>query len=624
MNQINNKKYSILFVDSSTSIDDIIEIKNKISNIQIFSFDYISHKLLIKNNINHEISDKFLSENDLNIIQQKSYQFAEWYKIPEINSHQIFEKIDLGSLFKIEFFVFLLPFIKKIFEIKYIINSYQDSIIYSPNSLFSICHKFNKNIKLINENEKNQNDFHYDAIKFENIFFNIAISQNTYNKLKNILDNFFNLFFKYKSNNPDILLVEFNTILYKELFSTIKKFSLNSIFYGLRRPPIWNLTSFNIFRNSKCKIALSNIKKNNTDINENVVLVNENFLKLIKKHEKDFETFFTLNNFSFWSILQPFLIKLFEKHISDSIENIIISKKMLSEVQPKHIVVLSESGKTEQILLKLSKQLGIDSCLLQHGLGHDNKKGHNYNKFTGTIVNDADHYLIWGNSQYRYAKKYELPLKKIIKIGSVAHDQTFKISNQNNNKFFNQDSILLATQGPLHMNVQDYTIQAKTEYENIIRAICKITKQNNKKLIIKLHPYEDDNGEVEIAKEIDPTIEVIKSGEILPLINSSNFMISLGTSLSNVILDSHILKTPVVRIPFAEWNGSPDQLRESSCFNIPIEKFEITLKKLFTDKKFKNELINQGQKFVNDCLVNQGTSAENTSKYFKFFNSKFY
>ena len=79
MNQINNKKYSILFVDSSTSIDDVIKIKNKISNIQIFSFDYISHKLLIKNNINHEISDKFLSENDLNIIQQKSYQFAEWY-----------------------------------------------------------------------------------------------------------------------------------------------------------------------------------------------------------------------------------------------------------------------------------------------------------------------------------------------------------------------------------------------------------------------------------------------------------------------------------------------------------------------------------------------------------------
>ena len=49
-------------------------------------------------------------------------------------------------------------------------------------------------------------------------------------------------------------------------------------------------------------------------------------------------------------------------------------------------------------------------------------------------------------------------------------------------------------------------------------------------------------------------------------------MISLGTSLSNVILDAHILKKPVIRIPFAEWMGSPDQFRKSSCFNIPVEE----------------------------------------------------
>ena len=619
MNKINNKQNSFLFVDSSVLLDDIIKIKNDISNIQIFTFDYISHKLLIKNNITHEISETFLSESYLDLIQEKSYQFAEWYKIPEINNYQNFENIDLGSLFKIEFFVFLLPFLKKIFEIKNIINSYEDSIIYSPNSLFSICFKFNKNIKLINENEKNHNDFHYDVIKFENNFFNIEISQKTYKKLKNFMDYFFNLFFKSKKNNPDILLVEFNTILYKELFFAIKKFSLNSVFYGLRRPPIWNLDSFSIFRNSKCKIPSSTIKKNNSDsnVNQNVCLVNENFSKLIDNHDKDLENFFKLNDFSFWSILKPFLKKLFQKYVFESVENITISKKMLTKVQPKHILLLSESGKTEQIILKLSKQFGIDSSILQHGLGHDNKKGHIYNKFTGTIVNDADHYFIWGDSQYRYAEEYDLSLKKIIKIGSIAHDQTFKIFNMNDNKNINQDSILLATQGPLHMHVKDYTVQANTDYENIIRTICKITKQNNKKLIIKLHPYEDDNGESEIAKEIDPTIEVIKNGEIIPLINSSNFMISLGTSLSNVILDAHILKKPVIRIPFAEWMGSPDQFRKSSCFNIPVEEFDSILKKLFTNKKFKNELIEQGQKFVNDCLDNKGISAENIAEYFK-------
>jgi hypothetical protein len=617
MSKINNKQDSILFVDSSISIDDIIKLKNSFSNIQIFSFDYVSHKLLIKNNISHKISDTFLSENNLDLIQQKSYQFAEWYKIPKINNYQNFENIDLGSLFKIEFFVFLLPFLKKIFEIRNILNSYDDSVIYSPNSLFSICFKFNKNTKLINENQKNQNNFHYDVKKFETNFINIEISQKTYKKLKNFMNNFSNLFFKFKTNNPHILLVEFNTILYKELFFAIKKFSLNSVFYGLRRPPIWNLNSFSIFCNSKCKIASSTIEQNNSNVDENVCLMNENFSKIIEYHDEDLENFFTLNDFSFWSILKPFLIKLFQKYVFESVENIIISKKMLTEVRPNHILLLSESGSTEQIILKLSKQFGIDSSIFQHGLGHDTEKGHIYNKFTGTIVNDSDHYFIWGDAQYRYAKKYNLSLKKIIKIGSIVHDQTFKILNRNPNKNFNPDLILLATQGPLHMNVRDYTVQANIEYDNIIRTICKISKQNNKKLIIKLHPYEDDNGESKIAKEIDPTIQVIKNADILPLIDSSNFMISLGTSLSNVILDAHILKKPVIRIPFGEWNGSPDQLRESSCFNLPVEDFDTILQKLFTNKKFKTKLIDQGQKFVNDCLENKGISAENIVKYFK-------
>jgi hypothetical protein len=96
-------------------------------------------------------------------------------------------------------------------------------------------------------------------------------------------------------------------------------------------------------------------------------------------------------------------------------------------------------------------------------------------------------------------------------------------------------------------------------------------------------------------------------------------MISLGTSLSNVILDAHILKKPVIRIPFGEWMGSPDQFRESSCFNIQLEEFDTILQKLFTDKKFSSELIDQGQKFVNDCLENKGISAESIVKYFKNF-----
>lgn len=615
MNETKSEQKPILFVDSSISIDEITNIQNTVPNIQIFTFDYTAHKLLVKHKILHEISDNFLSENDLDLIQEQSYKFTGWYQVNNIKNYQYFENINLGSLFKIEFFVFLLPFLKKLSEIKNIIELYENSIIYSTNSLYHVCSHFKKNIQQFDQKQNIENEFFYDTLQFENNLFNIKISQKTYKTLKHFLYKFLNLFFKSNKNKPDVLLVEFNTILYKDFFIAIKKFSLTSAFFGLRRIPIWNLKSFSIFRNSKCKIAPSIIEKNYHDSNmsDELSLINENFLKLIKNCDEDFQKFFKLNGFSFWNILKPFFIKLFQKHSLESVENIVISKKMLIDQKPQHVLLLSESGKTEQIILSLCNQLGINSILLQHGLGHDNQKGHIYNKFTGTDVNYADQYLVWGDSQYQYARHYNLPLEKILKIGSIVHDKTYNLISKNLSK----DFILVAAQGPLNMHVKDYTISANEEYKKIIHKICKIAKNNNKKVIIKLHPYEEDNDESEITKEFGSNVQVIKNGDILPLINSCNFMISVSTSMSNVILDGHILKKPVIRIPFGEWMGLPDQLRQSSCYNIQLDEFNSILQKLFTDKEFRGKLIDQGQKFVNECLVNQGAASENIVKFLK-------
>ena len=73
-----------------------------------------------------------------------------------------------------------------------------------------------------------------------------------------------------------------------------------------------------------------------------------------------------------------------------------------------------------------------------------------------------------------------------------------------------------------------------------------IKRLNNfKKIVVDNDPNSTLEDRI---KKIDPTIKVIKNGEIIPLINSSSFMISLGTSLSNVILDAHILQKPVIKI----------------------------------------------------------------------------
>ena len=47
-------------------------IKKELTNltdVRIITFDYISHKNLLKNNITHEISDDFLDEKDIQLIQ---------------------------------------------------------------------------------------------------------------------------------------------------------------------------------------------------------------------------------------------------------------------------------------------------------------------------------------------------------------------------------------------------------------------------------------------------------------------------------------------------------------------------------------------------------------------------
>lgn len=614
MNEEKKQQNSILFVDSSLSLTDIINIKEKNPSISIFSFDYNSHELLEKHKIPHSISDDFLAEDDLQLIQESSYVFAEWYKNSKIRHLQIYEQIDLGSLYKIEFFVFLLPFLKKFLEIKNIIDSHPQSILYASNQLYEISIHFKQHFITIYGTTSHQTNFFYDTLKFENNLFHVKLSQKSFQKIKNIANHFLNIFYKNQINSPQLLLVEFNTILYRELFTELGLKNISSVFYGLRRLPFWNLKSFKIFNNSKCKTVYINKEKimSNTNIDQKIIIVNENFKKLIINHNEILDEFFKLKDHCFWDILKPYFIKIFEKHMQESIASIEISKKILINLNPKNVLLLSESGKTEQIVLQLSKQLEINTILLQHGLGHDNPKGHLYNNFTGSILNDSDYFFIWGDAMHRYTEKYNLPSEKIVKIGSVIHDQTFKIRKNTNNNF-----ILVATQGPLHMHVKDYTIQANVEYRKIIRTLCKIAKKNNKTLIIKLHPYEDDNDEPQIVSEVDSNIRVIKSGEILPLISSCNFMISIGTSLSNVILDGHILKKPVLRIPFGEWMGTPDQLRESSCYNIKLDEFDSVSQKLFCEPEFRTALIEKGQKFVEDCLENKGKSSHSIIEFFE-------
>ena len=92
---------------------------------------------------------------------------------------------------------------------------------------------------------------------------------------------------------------------------------------------------------------------------------------------------------------------------------------------------------------------------------------------------------------------------------------------------------------------------------------------------MKLHPYENDHNEQEIAKKIDSSIVVVKKRNLLSLIQSSDVVILLGTSISTAVLDAIILNKPVMRLPFGEWYGD---YGDGSCINIEKNEFKEKLK----------------------------------------------
>ena len=605
-----SKKISeILLVDHTLKLtDDILEKNFK----KIISFDYPSHKFLLEKNISHEISDNFLTDNDFEEIQNKSYQYSNWFSHSEISSSLEFENVNLGGLFYIEFFLFLLPFIKKIKELNKIKSEFPNQKFYSSTSLAEIGTIYNL-ICSTDENSKQENDYFYDTIKFKNNFFQINIPRKYFISIKKMSQKFFSKFSQTQKfeNKNNVFFVEFNTVKFESLFKNLKKNNTQSIYFGLRRPAIWNKKSFSIVKTNNIHIVReSNLENKNKEFLSLITKIKPKINELFEKNF--FSDYFKIDDYSFWVILKPHLKKLFFNRLDESIENILFTKKTLENYSPEKILLLSESGSTEQIVIQLAKKLGLKTILLQHGLVHDGPIGHKWNEFTGTTPKNCSEFVSWGNSTKNYLEKFDISSKIIHPLGNPTHDFLY-----NSDNIQDQNYLLLATQGPaIKLHVRDYTVKANEEYVQLIKDICKISKTLNLKLIIKLHPYEENDDEEKIAKLIDSNIEVIKKGDMHSLIKSCTALISVGTSLSTAILEAHIFSKPVLRIPFGEWMGKPDNFRPTSCLNCNISDLSNILKQ-FPEKSFSKKFLEIKNNFLDDYVSFHGNSSEKIAKFLK-------
>jgi hypothetical protein len=510
------------------------------------------------------------------------------------------------------------PITKKIIELKRILQLYNVTKIFATLSIQQLIKIFEKESLLLGKESSIDESFFLDSIKFENNIFKFEIPSKFYYRFKMHYDKFISSLVRTTKfqNNKTVLLVEFDTIKYEKLISNLHEKGLNIVFLGFRRPAIWNKRSLSIIKENNVNVVtpLNILNEHKEEIKRSSQILKKNFKKLFS-HDYLFQQFFKIDDVSFWNFLKPFLNKLLDKRIDESIKNIIVTKSVFQKYAPKSILLFSESGPTEKASIQFANSADIPVLLFQHGIFHDTYQGHMWNTFTGSVLKKSNKFIVWGESMKLYCKEYGMSENQFEVLGNPYYDNLF---NENYKASNHEGHVLLITQGPaINFHINDSLVKTNDDYEKKLKLICKTVIKNKKKLIIKLHPYEITNNEDKICKEIDPEIRVIKKGNIISLIDSCSVLISLGTSLSTAILEAHILKKPVLRMPFAEWMGKPDLFRKQFCFNTNEEEFAETFKKIYEDEAFHNKITKIGHEFLNAYLANKGNAAENIAHYIK-------
>ena len=599
---------NILLIDSTVTENDLQNLEKTFK--KIITLDIESDRKLITKKILHDVSDTLIDKSESKVIDSACLNFCQWYEKNNGNETLSYENINLGSLFRVEFYNFLIPLIKNFLILKKLKTQYPDSTFYCSNELYKISKELG--IKSIPLNDKSIDT----KLTWDNIQFNLTrsvslkISKKNYNKIKNVSKIVSNLVIKKNYNEnlqSNFGFIEFDSIKYEEIFQESNNFNEMFLMYNRHRPIFYNMNSLKIIKNSRIlpfipskntlKISKEMIEKSHKNILENF----HQFLN----NDEFFSSFFQLNNIKFWPFLKSTLIKIFENKILDSLYEIEYAKIFLQKNNLRAIVILSECGFTEQIFIKLAKKLSIKIILLQHGIIIDNPSSYNYNKIiTGTLPIESDYFFSWGKISSEYIGKLDSINADIKLIGSSNLDRIFAKKIK---KIKKPKNILLLTTGPRNQQSVGHHVHIWNEYEQIIKTIYSSVSKHNFNLIIKRHPDIAENDfSPEFYSEFSD-IEIFQTGDLSDLLVNSEFVISLG--ISSGILEAQILQKPVISIN-AEYDifGSTNYI-PNSCTHIQIEEFDKLFSKIIADSSSSNDLIQKGTNSLNNNISNIGNSS---------------
>lgn len=610
----------IFLIDSTIDVDKFLKSDN---NFKIITFDNTIHHLLLQNKIKHEVSDQYISKSDLDEILKHSMIYARWYMLPEIKEIISFKDINLGELFYIEFQEFLVSFLKRFLEIKRVFNKFPDSKFIASHSLFPIISSLSTNVEIISKTRKQLSI--YDKIdvpvKIGGKQLTLTLSTSKVQKIQKIVEKLSQGLIRknrLKPNRNNILLVDFTTIRYKSLLQSTPNFQLNVIKYDRRTSAVWNIESYSIIKKSHCILenySTLNDKSMDLRVTQNQDFCNKIIDQILIK-EQLLSSFFSFDDQSFWLGIKMEFVNICRKRFLDASKEFELAEKLFKKYPFSTVLIWAETSLLEQIMISLAKKLEIPIIILQHGLYSDSPELITKNKFHGIIPKTSDMILVWGPKFKEYLVENGLEQNKIFEIGSTFFDPIF---NNAIKPALSQDYVLLAIDPYALMYPHELTVEFMETYELMIKKVHEIASKNNKKLVIKTHPQKNANEE-EITKQIDPTILVIKSGDILPLIKSSSLVIV--TDMSTVILEAQAMKKPVVSVSLRDYYGTPEPFKSNLCQRVNISELDEWVTNVINFNDFKNQVVLNGTRFVDSYLVNQGTASESLLKFLDSLNDK--
>ncbi len=621
--------YTVVLVENSPNIIKLLSEIADLAQTKVISLDILSHNMLSKLGIEHEKVESYIDKDDQELIDKliidKSH---EWYQQEGISELLKFENMNLGSLLELEIAPYFLQIMKNFIGVKRIIDKENPSIVIASTPLASMVEAvmMNKKIKIQSYVIPNPSSLSYDRVAIPiNIgkkLFTIWISRDFALKIKNIVESITNLIFKFKFNfsnaskRKSILLLDFNPMLYGDLLGELSKLDRNIVLLNQRRPAVWNLQSLN------------NIKRSNSKIIKLDDLLNSKLSSIIIQKQNELRTrlqqislddmlteFFSIEGNSFWPSIKDSFIEMCSKRFHEAIERLVLSRELFEKMNIACMLILYDTASEEKILLHTAKEFKILGIILQHGGIFTKRDTGRLTTILPFIPPTCIKHGLWGEEAENVFRQMGVKDEEMILIGNPRYDELFRMKNKCKNK----GSILIGSSILPELAYSRIDTNTLIQFENMFREVCRICVNiPNKKLIIKLHPGQHSSYDIKpIVNEIDPPIPIYKTNNISDLMKDCDVFVYIG--FSTVILEAMILNKPTITFQIGpDWEYENKIFQNgATCLVKTLKEFEDALNNVLFNDTFRNDLIQKGEKYIDDYFVNRGDSSNSLAELLK-------